>query len=501
MLARILNGIAAWPVLGLVVLVFVLFVAQPWRSDQWHLRERDRAAPVGREAMLLPDPPSAAARAEAASPVVAPASTWEPYYDLRFRSSRFPTLWDGTPATLAEFHHLAVGDVTGDGRPEIVTIGKTEEPFLQLYVYPERSDVPEFPNGMLGPAMRYKLDLSVPVVGLAIADLNGDGVGDVIITSSDTVMLALSDGRGGLQVSTVASVVRDGGRMKVGVVVMDLDGDGSNDLVGHVERWYWGTTNLNTDRRDALRVWFGNGKGGISHYTDMAQFGTQEYGSGRVDSQQPLDMIADDFSNDGLLDVALVADRYRFAGDANARVVALYRNDGQGSLVESQVLSIEAETITSIDANQDGRRDLICVQSMDGPPGYVHPYVQGSQYGIMQPMVAGMFATSGRPTAPMGEDLDGDGLEDFVVAHDGARAFGVHFRRGGGYSQERIIQLRSATASFNKIEDNSLAVSDVNGDVCKDVVVAAGLDGLQVFMGTGCLLDRVTGGNRVRTRL
>lgn len=492
MLARILKDARLWSMLG-ILLVTALLVLQSWRSDQRDAEDQKVVVDEGRAGSVLND-------SRATESFLASESTKsiETAYELKFHAGYLPSLWDGRPATLmAEFHHVAVGDVTGDGRQDVVTIGQTEETFLQLYVFPQT------PTGRLGSPMRYKLDEGISVSGLLVEDLNGDSVGDVVITLGDGMMFALSNGAGRLELGRVASVVQDRKEMLIGAVVMDLNGDGFSDIVGHLVQAYAAAYDRTVDRRSRLRVWFGDGKGGVSHFSDMAFFGVEEPGEwGMVDVQTPTAMISDDFNSDGLVDIALAATRFRFGRQTNPRVLVVYRNDGKGGLIESQEITIGAEYITSLDVNQDGRRDLVGVAHANAPRAYVYPYGQGED-AQMRPIVSELFSTSHLPIAPLGEDLDGDGQEDLLLAHFGWASFGFHLRKNGGYSAERIVGLAGlanhAVAGYTG--NNGLAVFDVNGDGCKDVVIASRFDGLQVFVGSNCVQHRVMGGVQVRRSL
>src|SRR5690606_7944871 len=115
----------------------------------------------------------------------------DPLYALSPRYGFIPFLADGSPAQLAaEFHHVAVGDVTGDGRDDLVSLGTTEDPGLgMLYVFPQSA------AGTLLSPVRYELEDGDAILGLSLADMDGDGTSDVIVTRGQGVEILMGDTR------------------------------------------------------------------------------------------------------------------------------------------------------------------------------------------------------------------------------------------------------------------------------------------------------------------
>ena len=102
---------------------------------------------------------------------------------------------------------LATGDLTGDGRDDFATgVGS------EVFVWTAAGSGFVFANTLY----------TAPVVDLAIADADGDGIDDLWRLSSGHVRVDLSSG------GTASSINLDGGR---DLLVMDATGDGTPDVV------------------------------------------------------------------------------------------------------------------------------------------------------------------------------------------------------------------------------------------------------------------------------
>jgi hypothetical protein len=125
---------------------------------------------------------------------------------------------------------LAIGDLTGDGKPDLVVPGAV---------------LPGNGNGTFQPGVGFATGTGPAAV--AIGDLNGDGKLDVVTSNvgSNDVSVVLGNGNGTFQPMAAFAV----GAFPDFVAIGDLNGDGKPDIV---------TANLNSNN---VSVLLGNGNG------------------------------------------------------------------------------------------------------------------------------------------------------------------------------------------------------------------------------------------------
>jgi Bacterial Ig-like domain (group 3)/FG-GAP-like repeat len=119
---------------------------------------------------------------------------------------------------------IAVGDMNKDGKPDLVVASSDlGEADTSLYVLPGHGD------GTFGTAVSSALTYSY-VTGLAVADLNGDGNLDVLISSCcGATFTSIAQGKGDGTFASIGALPLAGFSYSVGAV--DLNGDGTPDLL------------------------------------------------------------------------------------------------------------------------------------------------------------------------------------------------------------------------------------------------------------------------------
>jgi len=239
----------------------------------------------------------------------------------------FTAAHDRLPAT-SQANGVTLGDVNGDGLPDIVigntTEGKqgTAQPFLWL------NDA-QRPGHFIDATATHLPVMDVQAQGITLADLDGDGHLDMVIASqSPPNRLLLNDGRGSFRDATAQL----GGQVPLEtreVHAFDANGDGHLDLV------FFNLTSNNQqwDKDPQTRLFLNDGKGNFRDATE-GRLPTHRFSSwgGTVV----------DFNRDGHPDLLVSAiDVPGF----NPLQVRAWQNDGRGRFTDVTEKVIPASTV------------------------------------------------------------------------------------------------------------------------------------------------------------
>jgi len=291
----------------------------------------------------------------------------------------------------------------------------------------------------------------------ATADFNDDGVLDVVIANRApfdaenggdlSVFLGVGDG------TLSAEVVYSAGVEPWSVAVGDLNGDGVADLVVGNGPGFDGT---NSD----LSVLLGNGDG-----TFAAE---QRFATGAGVRSVALG----DFDGDGATDVAVA--------NGSSQGVSVLLGAGDGTLGSAQVFGTGTTPLNIAVGrlNGDSRLDIVTTNQLSGDVSVLLGNGDGGFAAEQR------FSVGDTPAGVSIGDLDGDGVMDLAVANESILAGGdgdVSILIGvGNGSFEAEQRLTAGT------RPTSVAVGDIDGDGVNDLVVANGSsDDLSVLLGTG----------------
>jgi hypothetical protein len=350
-----------------------------------------------------------------------------------------------TYTTLSWPDAVAIGDVNGDGRNDVVLTTKwygSEANDFKTFIFLQNAD------GTLAAPVKvsYLASYINMKSGLALADLDHDGRDEIIVGHSGGITITRwGPFRNGVTASRLhVSFAPQGGDT---VVVLDVNRDGHLDIVSQ-------------SHADGATVYIGDGHGSISRKIKLP---TPAQGSN--------DMESGDFNHDGYEDILLSS-----AG-SNA-FVYVYANDGSDDL--APVLKVDPMPTYSLgvaaagDFNNDGRDDFVVKNGANT----LALYQQDVAGGMYPPL---SINAGPNANAMVLRDLDRDGRDDLVVAHGDGR---VGFYLDVSVSpNEQWIPGPSSGSPFNT---QGLAVGDVNGDRCDDIVLANFEYGLLVHPGADC---------------
>jgi fibronectin type 3 domain-containing protein len=337
---------------------------------------------------------------------------------------------------------VAIGDVTGDGRADIVLTtgyGGTANDF-HLFVYAQNAD------GTLAVPVIYATmgTYPDPPASVAVGDITGDGRADVVVGIRDVGVQVFPQLAGGGLGTPALTSTYHAYKIRLG----QLDGDGRLDVAGV-------GFGANT-----VSVMLNNGLGGLRapvHYT-APHDGYEDFEIADVTSDGRDDLVV--MSGEGLV--------------PNVSVLAQLAAGGFAAPASYSVATGKLTNAIGVgDVTGDGRKDVVAVQGFNG--AYVSVFAQTPSAALASPVNYGAYDF---PEAVDVADLDLDGRNDVFVVHTS----------GAGLYRQRADGTLSAEETFpipgSQIDPHGLAVGDINGDRSPDVVIASQSYGLVVLRNT-----------------
>ena len=273
------------------------------------------------------------------------------------------------PVGLSPLDVLAA-DLDGDGRLELLTSNRDSSNLTFLWL-----------NGRPRPAQELSLSTSIPAGHepnlTQTGDFNEDGVLDIVVMNRfDFVQVRLGLGNGAFGPAIDGCATGNSQALAVG----DFNGDHHQDVA--------------VASYGKVSVQLGDGTGGFAPCTTGGDWGATADG-----------MVAADFNNDGLDDLAIAE---WFFGKLSIRLA-----DGTGDFDRPYRLVTAADRPTDIlvrDLDLDGTLDIAMCH---GAAAGAVPVFWGPVYGRTQLVLTGGSIANSITAA----DFDGDGLDDLAVTH------------------------------------------------------------------------------------
>jgi len=280
----------------------------------------------------------------------------------------------------------------------------------------------------------------------SIADVDGDGNQDLLITGEDansdpSATLHLGDGQGGFSKANAnLSGVENGSAS-----IADVDGDGNQDLL---------ITGPDASDAPTATLYLGDGQGGFSEAN--ANLSGVENSSASIA----------DVDGDGNQDLLITG------WDGSNPTATLYLGDGQGGFAEAGagLSGIRSGSTSIADIDGDGNKDLLIAGSdaSDAPTATL--YLGDGQGGFSE---ANANLSGTKDSSTLIADVDGDGNLDLLITGEDAN-FNPTATLYLGYGQGGFTEANAGLTGVHF--GSSAAIADVDGDGNKDLLIT-GFDG------------------------
>ena len=404
----------------------------------------------------------------------------------------------GVPLTTSDSSYdvcdLEAGDLSGDSSAEVVTVNCEEN---TVTVYPNNGDG-TFATGVHYFAAASGGDSPVDLYPYAatIADINGDGKNDIVVTNYDAASVTILTGNGDATVNVPDTGYGTGGdEPYYPAVVADFNGDGLADIVQvddvysyaylqgygdgtfHAAVNYYGAINgggwpetstvasgdFNGDgfqdfavgtcctNSTGITIFLSRGDGSLQHGVNYGANGAL------------FNVVVADFDGDGKLDVA--------AADYYQGLVQIFNGVGDGTFTVGPFFYTDEGNsypwgMVTGDFNHDQHTDIAVVND------------DGTNVAVLLNDGSGGFSTTTYPVSTYGYeiaagDINGDGYTDLLVPlNSGSNGVAVllgNSDNSGTFQNEYDVPLVNGNATYSS--PGGITVADLNGDGKMDFAV------------------------------
>jgi len=317
---------------------------------------------------------------------------------------------------------LAISDVNGDGIPDLVSEG--------VYIALGKGD------GTFKKPVYYSVQGAGGLAHVLLADLRNNGLTDIITDSSGAISVLLNRGTGKYQDGEWTPVTGGAG---CGVAA-DYNGDGKPDLA------------VNNNQGVTILLGTGNAR---SPFAPGSTIALANAGC----------LVTGDLNGDGIPDLLV---------PASGSMVA-YLGNGDGTFTEkSTTATPSGGFVVLADFNHNGKLgfatsgNLLALGNGDGTFQTPAPIVTTPPYSGFQYVATG--------------DLNNDGWPDLVLTDLFNDFIYVLINNQHGGFAQTIISPPIGTGAYSPAQ---VALADLNGDGNLDAVIASSYSGAGVFLGDG----------------
>lgn len=351
----------------------------------------------------------------------------------------------------------AIGDLNNDGLNDVaITTGfYFDAPNdYKLFVFYQDT------FGLLSTLIKYAVN-NHEAHSIAIADMNNDGLNDVVVSYNYTDSLGIFYQNTAGFLDPVTSFYC--GHFVDAVNTGDLNNDGLTDIAA----------SLNGD--SLIKIFYQDTLGGLTLNSYPSLMTTRS------------EINIADVNDDGLNDVVYMP------GSSNQyyKGVRIFLQDTTGLLDSMLTYSNTSPTIPTClegiavgDINNDDRNDVLGSESFNSPNAYVSIWQQDSATHLLQNPV--FLSAYDEPEAIEIADLNNDSKNEIVALHGGWYAVTIYEQDAtGNYGSYTSLTIPYATS----YKPQGLSIGDFNNDEKKDIAIADYNNGLIVLYNSSIVLS------------